>query len=377
MGQGDEHVLEEIAFLGIGRGDAPPPPALGAVGAGREPLDVAVVGDGHHHVLLADQRLLVEVAELLVGDHAAARVGVLVLHLAQIGPDHVEDQVLVGQDPLVAGDIGLEPDVLLRQLVGLQSGQALKLHGQDRVGLHPRQAGRLLGLRVVQGPAEDLGRDRHAHQASAGLGWIGRAADHADDLVDISQRDQEPFDDVRPLPGLAELVLGAAPDHVDPVLDEQPQELLERQGLGPAVDQGQHDHAEGVLERRVLEELVDDDVGIFALLDGDGDPHRLLAVAEIVDVRHAGDPAAVDEIRQPFEQHLLGELVRDLGEDDLAAAVLELLDIILGPDDDPAPAGQIGFLDAQLARRSVAPVGKSGPGMNSMISSSSISGLSI
>ena len=122
--------------------------------------------------------------------------------------------------------------------------------------------------------------------------------------------------------------------------------FFDRQRLGPAVDQGQHDHAEGVLERRVLEELVDDDVGIFALLDGDGDPHRLLAVAEIVDVRHAGDPAAIDQVGQLLEQRLLGELVGDLGKDDLAAAVLELFDLVLGPDDDPAPAGSIGLLDA-------------------------------
>ena len=62
----------------------------------------------------------------------------------------------------------------------------------------------------------------------------------------------KPFDDVRPLPGLAELELRPAADHVDPVLDEQPEELLERQRLGPAVDQGQHDDAEGVLQRREL-----------------------------------------------------------------------------------------------------------------------------
>ena len=61
----------------------------------------------------------------------------------------------------------------------------------------------------------------------------------------------------------------------------------------------------------------DDDVGVFALLDRDGDPHRLLAVAEVVDVGHAGDPAAVDQIGQLLEQHLLGELVGNLGEDDL------------------------------------------------------------
>ena len=151
--QSNEHVFEEIAFLGIGRGDAPAPSALGAVGAGRQPLDVAVVGDGHDHVFLADQRFLVEVADLLVGDHAAARVGVLGLQLAQVGADQVEDQVLVGQDPFVAGDIGFEPRVFLRQLVGLQPGQPLQLHGQNRIGLHSGQACRFLGLGVVRARA--------------------------------------------------------------------------------------------------------------------------------------------------------------------------------------------------------------------------------
>ncbi len=122
---------------------------------------------------------------------------------------------------------------------------------------------------------------------------------------------------MRPLPRLAELILRPPPDHVDPVLDEEPEQVLQRQGLGPAVDQGQHDHAEGVLERRVLEELVDDDVRVLALLDGDDDPHRLVAVAEVVDVGDAGDPAAVDQLGELLEQDLLGELIGDLGEDDV------------------------------------------------------------
>ena len=71
-------------------------------------------------------------------------VGVLGLHLAEVGADDVEDQPLVGEDPLVAGDVALEADVFLRQLVGLQAGEALELHGEDGVGLHPGQAGRSL-----------------------------------------------------------------------------------------------------------------------------------------------------------------------------------------------------------------------------------------
>ncbi len=328
--------------------EIPRPPLPCAIGAGRQPLDVAVVRDGDHHVLLADQRLLVVVADLLVGDHAPPRVGVPGLQLAEVGADDVEDQPLVGEDPLVAGDVPLEADVFLRQLVGLQAGQALELHGEDGVGLHPGQPGGLLGLGVVEGAAEDLGRDGHHHQPGAGLRRVGRGADHPDDLVDVRQRDQQPLDDVGPLPRLAELVLRPPADHVDPVLDEQPEQVLQRQRPGPAVDQGQHDHAEAVLQRRVLEELVDDDVGVLALLDGDDDPHRLVAVAEVVDVGHAGDPAAVDQLGELLEQDFLGELVGDLGEGDVGAAVLELLDVVLGPEDHPAAAGAIGLAQAVL-----------------------------
>ena len=160
-----------------------------------------------------------------------------------------------------------EPVVFLRQLVGLQAGEPLQLHRQDRVGLHPGQAGRGLGLGIVQGSLQDLGRDLQPHQPGPRLGGIGRGADHADDLVDVMQRDQEPFDDVRALPRLAKLVLRPPPDHVDAVVDEQPEKFLQRQRLGPAVDQRQHDHAEGVLQRRELEELVEDDVGVLALLE--------------------------------------------------------------------------------------------------------------
>ncbi len=115
-----------------------------------------------------------------------------------------------------------------------------------------------------EGAAEDLGGDLHPHQPRPGLGRVGRRPDHADDLVDVRQRDQQAFDDVGPLPGLAELVLGPPTDHVDPVVDEEPEEFLERERPGPAVDQGQHDHAERVLQRRVLKELVEDDVGVLA-----------------------------------------------------------------------------------------------------------------
>ena len=126
------------------------------------------------------------------------------------------------------------------------------------------EAGGRLGLGVVQRPAQDLGPDLQAHQPRAGLLGVGRRADHPDDLVDVEQGDQQPLDDVRAGPRLAELELGPAADDVDAVLDEQPQHLLRAAACAAGRRPGQHDDAEGVLKRRILEELIEDDVGVLA-----------------------------------------------------------------------------------------------------------------
>ena len=75
--------------------------------------------------------------------------------------------------------------------------------------------------------------------------------------------------------GLLEVELGAAPHHLlavaDVLVDERPQ----RQDLGALVDQRQHDGAEGHLERRVDEQLVEHDARVGVLLELDDDPHAV------------------------------------------------------------------------------------------------------
>ena len=57
MRVGDEQVLDEVAFLGLGALDAAPAAALRTVGVDRQPLDVALVADRDDDVFLRDQRL--------------------------------------------------------------------------------------------------------------------------------------------------------------------------------------------------------------------------------------------------------------------------------------------------------------------------------
>ena len=146
---------------------------------------------------------------------------------------------------LVAGDVALEPDVFLRQLVGLQAGEPLELHGEDRVGLHPGQA-----RSTALASGSFRARRRISAETSMPISRVRASGGLADERITrmissmYASAIKQPLDDVGPLPRLAELVLRPPPDHVDPVLDEQPEQVLQRQRLGPAVDQGQHDHAE-------------------------------------------------------------------------------------------------------------------------------------
>ena len=346
MREGDEHMFEKVPFARVRRRDASTSAILSPVGAGRKPLDVAVVGDGDNHVLLANEEFLVVVAQFFLGDLAAALVGVFGLEFAHVGANEVENHLLVAENPFVARDVSLEFEILVRELVGLEAGELLKPHGENGISLHASQARRLLRLGVVQRALKDLRRDFQAHQSRLRFLRIRRRPNDPDDLVNIRQRDQQALDDMGPRPRLAKLKARSTANHVDAMVDEEPEKLLQRERLGTSIHQGKHDHAERVLQRRELEELVENDVGVFPLLDLHDDPNRLFAVGLVLNVDHAGDAIGVHQFRELLEQRLLGLLVRNLGEDDLRAAVFMFLDGILGAEDHAASAGAIGLADA-------------------------------
>ena len=104
-------------------------------------------------------------------------------------------------------------------------------------------------------------RPNSRHQAFARLRGRSRGADERDHLVDVVQRDLQPLEDVRPGFGLPQLEFDPPPDDVAAELDEMVQHLRERQDARPPGDDRQHDDAEGGLQRRVLVEVVQDDVG--------------------------------------------------------------------------------------------------------------------
>ena len=99
--------------------------------------------------------------------------------------------------------------------------------------------------------------------------------------------------------------------------------LEQRQHLRPAVDDGQHDDAEGLLQLGVLVEVVEHDLGDLAALQLDDDAHAV-AVALVADVGDAFDRLLAHQLGDPLDQLRLVHLVGDLGDDDLLPVALLL-----------------------------------------------------
>jgi hypothetical protein len=174
-----------------------------------------------------------------------------------------------------------------------------------------------------------------------------RTADQRDHRIEVVERDPQPFEDVGSSLRLAEFELRAAAHDVAPELDEALDQFEQRQHARPAVDDRQHDDAERGLQRRVLVQVVQHDVGQFAALQLDHDPHAL-TVGLVADVRDALERLLAHQIGNALDQLGLVDLVRDLGDDDCLAiaATAERLDFAARAHDDRAATGRVRRGDA-------------------------------
>ena len=114
-------------------------------------------------------------------------------------------------------------------------------------------------------------------------------ADQRDDLVEVVERDEQALQDVGARLGLAQLELRAADDDLALVIHVVVDQLAQVQRLRHAVDQRDHVHAERGLQRRVLVDLVEDDLRDRVALELDDQAHAVAVglVAQVGDLREA------------------------------------------------------------------------------------------
>src|SRR5581483_11285287 len=118
-----------------------------------------------------------------------------------------------------------------------------------------------------------------------------------------------------------------------------------------AVDERDGGVAERGLQRRVLEELVEDDLRAGVALELDLDPHpgTIAVIGEVGDLR---EHLVVHEIGDLLDDAVLAtfaDAVRQLADDDRALAAAQLLDVRARAHDDSTSAGAVRVADAGAA----------------------------
>ena len=151
-------------------------------------------------------------------------------------------------------------------------------------------------------------------------GTLGRP-DQLDHLVEVVERDHVAFEDVGAFLRLAQEEGRAPAHHVAPEVDEQLAGLEQVQHARPLLDDRQEDDAERVLERRVLVQVVEDDLRRLATLDVDDDAHPL-PVALVAHVLDPADLLVARQLGDLLDQARLVDLVGDLADHDRLALAL-------------------------------------------------------
>src|SRR6202167_2688238 len=333
---------------------------LVAVGLDGGALNVARMADGDGHFLVFDQ--VFELDFLDAGnDLGAARVAIGFYDFAEFGDDNGLQFLFAGQDFAQLGNLFADFFQLGKNVVNGKLRQAVQLQFEDGVNLRKAEtcdfgghavflvdelhAGNALGFAVFGNFYGLVGEE--FVQVLAGVGTAGGTADHADDIVEVVERDLVAEQNVFALFGFAQFVLGAAAHHVHAVLDEQAQQVQQAELARLSGDDGQQDHAEGFLHLGVLEEVGENNLRLFVALHFDDNAHAV-AVAFVANVGDAFDLFILNEAGDIFDEARFVDLIGELGDDDVLAILAALFDGNFGAHLEGAAAElhdlfQIGF----------------------------------
>ncbi len=217
--------------------------ALRAVLGERVALDVAEVGHGHDHVLLDDQVLGRDALDR-AGDLGAAVVAVLLADLRRAPR---------------APRSGMRASLASRSFrssirARISASSSSTRWRSSAVSARSRISRIALAWRSESCEAR--------HQRGAGAGGVVGGADQPDHLVEVVERDREALEEVGARLGLREVVGGAADHDLAAEVDEVPERLLQRAAVcGRPFTSASMLTPKVRLERRLLVELVEDDVG--------------------------------------------------------------------------------------------------------------------
>ncbi len=223
-------------------------------------------------------------------DLGTTLVAILLTHSQQFITDHFHQTSRARQDVQQLGDEIQQRLVLFQDLLVLEAGQLVQTQVKDGLGLlfgqevlaftdtelwlQPLWPCRIVarffqhGGHVAEFPA--LG-----NQARFRVGRGRAVTDQLDDGINVGQRNRQTFQNVRPIPRLAQFEHGPASHHFTAVQQERIQDLFKVHHLGLVVIERHHVDAERGLHLGVLVEIVQHNLAGLAALDLDNDAHAV------------------------------------------------------------------------------------------------------
>ena len=318
-----------IVFLGGVAGHPAPPAPLRPESTRWHPLDVPALGEGNQHWHVGHQVFFPNVGAGVAGNQGAALIAVFLGHFFQIGLDDGQDFLRMRQQVFQVGDAFLDLAIFIFNLLAFQRGQAAQGHIEN-------------GLRLHFGEAET------PHQPLTRLVGIVRGADGRDDVIEVRQGQQQPFENVRPFAGFRQFVFAAAADDFPPVLDVNLHGPLEGKQPRLAIDQGQQLHAESGLQRGVLVKLVEHFVRLGVALEFNHNAHAA-AVGFVAQVGDCVDVAFPHQLGNAGDERRFVHLVGNLSNHDAVTPALHFFDVGARPHHDAPPAVGVGLADALRA----------------------------
>jgi len=333
VGRRNGQALDIILFLQVLGVDAPAATALGAVGVHGHSLDVALIGQREGAGLLLDQIFDVDlVLDLL--NLGLPLVAELVPNFDHLAAKDSLEFVLVRQQFQIILDLFFQLVILALELFPVKTLQGFQTHVQNG-----------LRLNVVQFEA--------IHQAL--LGVVVSRADDVDDLVDVVLRNEQTFQQMCPLLRLFQVIPGAPGEDFFLVLQVLVDDLPQGENfrLLLVVHQRQHDNAEAGLQSRLLEQIVQHDLGVGVLFQLDDHAHTV-AVGLIPEVGNAVQALVLHLLGDVLDELALVYLIGKLGNDDSHPVFAMLLKFRPGADDHLATAGGIGRTDAAASHDNAA-----------------------
>ena len=351
MRRGHEQAGDKILVAGLHAGAALAAAALRPIGRERHALDVAGVRDRDHHVLALDQVLVLDLVFLL-GDDGSAWGRELGLHVDQFGLDDLLHARPRPQDFQIIGDLHRELVEFVGNFFAAERGQPLQTQLENGLGLLQRQPRRTVGRHPVAGIVDqrdhrlDIPRRPVArHQRVARGVRVGRGADHANDLVDIGDRNRKTDQDMGAVAGLVEQEFGTARDDLLAERDEQRQQVLQVHRLRTTLIQRQHVGRKVRLQRRETVELIEHDVRHRFALQLD-DHAKTVAVGFVAQIGDALDLLLAHQFGDALDHGGLVHLVGNFGDDDRFAILADGVDRDLAAHHDRAAAEVIGGADS-------------------------------